>query len=56
MAASTTNTVALIIIAILLPPLAVFLERGLTQPFWISLVLTLLLYLPGLIYSLYIIL
>ena len=56
MAGTTTNTLLLIIVAILLPPLAVFMQQGLTQPFWISLVLTLLFYLPGLIYSLYIVL
>ncbi|MBX9852254.1 MAG: YqaE/Pmp3 family membrane protein [Cytophagaceae bacterium] len=45
--------VVLVIIAILLPPLAVALVDGLTGPFWLSIVLTLLFYLPGLIYALF---
>lgn len=50
--AASTNTLLLVIIAILLPPLAMFLHDGLSQRFWISLILTLILYLPGLIYVL----
>ena len=43
----------LIILAILLPPLAVYLyEDAITTKFWISLVLTLLFFLPGVIYAL----
>jgi uncharacterized membrane protein YqaE (UPF0057 family) len=43
----------LIILAVLLPPLAVYLHQGeVNSKFWISLVLTLLLFLPGVIYSL----
>jgi uncharacterized membrane protein YqaE (UPF0057 family) len=45
-----------IIITILLPPLGVALVFGLSAEFWISLLLTLLFYVPGLIYSLIIIL
>jgi uncharacterized membrane protein YqaE (UPF0057 family) len=52
----SSNKLLMVIIAILLPPLAVALHSGISSPFWISLVLTLLLYLPGLIYSLYVIL
>ncbi|MFN3402810.1 MAG: YqaE/Pmp3 family membrane protein [Cytophagaceae bacterium] len=48
-----TNTLLLVIIAILLPPLAVALVDGITGPFWLSLILTLLFYVPGLIYALY---
>ena len=47
------NTILLAILAILLPPLAVFLkEDALTTKFWISLILTLLFWIPGVIYSL----
>lgn len=42
----------LVIIAILLPPLAVFLVDGLSLSFWLNLVLTLLFYIPGLIHAL----
>lgn len=47
----------LIILAVLLPPLGMFLyEDAATDRFWISLILTILGYFPGLIYTLYIIL
>jgi uncharacterized membrane protein YqaE (UPF0057 family) len=53
----STNTLLLVILAILLPPLAVFLHEGvINNRFWISLLLTLLFWLPGVIYALIIIL
>ena len=52
-----TNTLLLVIIAILLPPLAVYLHQGeINSKFWIALLLTLLFYIPGLIYALVVIL
>ncbi len=52
-----TNTLLLVILAILLPPLAVYLHEGeINNRFWISLLLTLLFWLPGVIYALIIIL
>lgn len=52
-----TNTLLLVILAILLPPLAVYLHEGeINNRFWISLLLTLLFWLPGVIYALVIIL
>jgi uncharacterized membrane protein YqaE (UPF0057 family) len=51
------NQVLLIILAILLPPLAVYLHEGvINNKFWISLVLTLLFWLPGVIYALVVVL
>jgi len=47
-----SNMVLLIILAILLPPLAVGLKEGIGSRFWISLLLTLLFYFPGMIYAL----
>ncbi|WP_370162217.1 YqaE/Pmp3 family membrane protein [Limimaricola soesokkakensis] len=44
-----------IIIAILLPPLGVFLQEGLGKHFWINIVLTIFGYVPGIIHALYII-
>jgi len=41
----------LAILAVLLPPLAVFLKVGVTKHFWINLVLTLLFWLPGVIHA-----
>lgn len=55
-AAAETNTILLAILAILLPPLAVFLHQGeINAKFWISLLLTLLFFLPGIIYALLVI-
>ena len=54
--APIADLLLLVIIAILLPPLAMALYDGITSRFWISLLLTLLFYLPGLIYTLVIIL
>lgn len=50
------NTILLVILAILLPPAAVAVYEGITTRFWISLLLTLLFYLPGLIYTLLVVL
>jgi len=51
------DTLLLVLITILIPPLGMFLYEGeINNRFWISLLLTLLLYLPGLIYTLIIIL
>lgn len=44
-----------IIIAILLPPLGVFLQEGLGKHFWINVILTIFGYVPGIIHALYII-
>lgn len=54
---AAVSTVLLVILAILIPPLAVFLHQGaINTKFWISLVLTLLFVLPGIIYSLLVVL
>ncbi len=44
-----------LILAILLPPLGVFLEVGLGMHFWLNIVLTLLGYIPGLVHAVWII-
>lgn len=52
-AAGSTDTVLLAILAILLPPLAVYLHEGTTNStFWISVLLTLLFWIPGVIFAL----
>ena len=48
-------TVVLIVLAIFLPPLAVFLISGLGRDFWINLILTLLFWLPGTIHAIYLV-
>lgn len=51
--AAAPSQIVLIILAILLPPLAVYLHQGtINDKFWISLLLTLLFFLPGVIYAL----
>ena len=44
-----------IIIAILLPPLAVFLQVGIGKHFWINLLLTILGYIPGIVHAVWVI-
>ncbi|KMS98601.1 hypothetical protein BVRB_3g070440 [Beta vulgaris subsp. vulgaris] len=44
-----------IILAIILPPLGVFLKFGIETEFWICVVCTFFGYLPGIIYAVYVI-
>ncbi|MGI3213281.1 YqaE/Pmp3 family membrane protein [Roseovarius tibetensis] len=44
-----------IVIAILLPPLGVFLQEGVGKHFWINILLTILGYIPGIVHAVYII-
>ncbi|HKF96136.1 MAG TPA: YqaE/Pmp3 family membrane protein [Gammaproteobacteria bacterium] len=44
-----------IIIAILLPPLGVFLQVGIGLQFWLNILLTLLGYVPGIIHAVWVI-
>jgi uncharacterized membrane protein YqaE (UPF0057 family) len=48
--------VPFIILAIILPPIAVLLKVGLTAQFWINLVLTVLGFVPGQIHALWVVL
>jgi len=45
-----------ILLAILIPPLGVFLQVGIGLQFWINILLTLFGYVPGIIHAIYIIL
>lgn len=45
-----------IILAIFIPPVAAFLQVGLTTHFWINIVLSLLFYVPGIIHALWLVL
>lgn len=49
-------SVAQVVAAVLLPPLGVFLKRGIGGSFWISAILTLIAFVPGMIYALWIVL
>ncbi|KAF8662450.1 hypothetical protein HU200_005399 [Digitaria exilis] len=42
-----------ILVAIVVPPLGVFLKHGCGHEFWICLLLTFLGYIPGIIYTVY---
>ncbi|MCW2243939.1 YqaE/Pmp3 family membrane protein [Azospirillum canadense] len=44
-----------IILALLLPPVGVFLQVGFGAQFWINILLTLLGYIPGMIHALWVI-
>ncbi len=48
-------TLILVIVAIFVPPLAVFMMVGLGRDFWINLILTLLFWVPGMIHAIYLI-
>ncbi|MDF1740064.1 MAG: YqaE/Pmp3 family membrane protein [Verrucomicrobiales bacterium] len=45
-----------ILLAILLPPVGVFLQVGFGMHFWINIVLTLFGFIPGIVHAIYIIL
>jgi uncharacterized membrane protein YqaE (UPF0057 family) len=50
------SKVLLVIVAIILPPLAVALKKGLSTALLINIILTLLFYVPGLIHALIVVL
>lgn len=56
MADTDTQKLLLIIIAILLPPLAVGLKAGIGGAFILNLILTLIFWLPGVLHALYVVL
>ena len=53
---ATGGDVLRIILAILLPPLGVFLQVGFGLHFWLNILLTLLGYIPGIVHAIWIIL
>ena len=48
--------IARVIFSVIIPPVGVFLKRGLSWSFVLSILLTILGYFPGLIYALYVVL
>ncbi|MBC6417525.1 MAG: YqaE/Pmp3 family membrane protein [Prochloron sp. SP5CPC1] len=44
-----------ILVAIILPPLGVFLQVGFGKDFWINILLTLLGYIPGIVHAVWVI-
>ena len=53
---ATGGDVIRILLAILLPPLGVFLQVGIGLHFWLNILLTIFGYVPGIIHAVYIIL
>ena len=53
MAKKKQNKVLLVILSILLPPLAVYLMKGIGKDFWINIILCIFFWLPGIIHALY---
>ncbi len=54
---ASTNTILLVILALILPPLAVYLHEGVINgKFWLNLILTLLFFIPGVIHALIVVL
>jgi uncharacterized membrane protein YqaE (UPF0057 family) len=49
-------SVTAVIAAILLPPLGIFLARGLGPEFWIGTLLTILFWVPGILFALAVVL
>ena len=47
-------TIGEAVAALLLPPLAVFLEEGLSRNFWFDVVLTCLAFIPGIIFAFFV--
>ncbi len=45
-----------IVLAILLPPVAAFMQVGLSTHFWINIILCLLFYIPGILHALWLVL
>ncbi len=44
-----------ILFSILLPPIGVAMETGISKTFWLNVILTLLGYIPGIIHAVYVI-
>jgi uncharacterized membrane protein YqaE (UPF0057 family) len=40
------------LLAVIVPPVAVALKKGMSRPFWLDVVLTLLGHIPGVVYAL----
>ena len=51
----STGDVLRILLAVLVPPLGVFLQVGLGLHFWLNILLTLLGYVPGIIHAVWVI-
>ncbi len=51
----TTDLLMNLLLAVLMPPLSVFLKTGSGRIFWLNVLLTVLAYLPGVVHALWIV-
>ncbi|MCC5787574.1 MAG: YqaE/Pmp3 family membrane protein [Phycisphaerales bacterium] len=56
MSENNERSLILVLLAILLPPVAVFLKAGISLHFLLSILLTILGYIPGMIHALWVVL
>lgn len=56
MANENVKDIIRLIVSLIIPPLGVFLQVGLSGHFWLNVLLTLLGYIPGIIHAAYVIL
>ncbi len=52
---TTLGDIFRVFLSVLIPPLGVFMEVGLSKQFWLNILLTLLGYFPGVIHAVFII-
>jgi uncharacterized membrane protein YqaE (UPF0057 family) len=52
---STVGDIFRVILSVIIPPIGVFLETGISKQFFLNIILTLLGYFPGLIHAIWII-
>ncbi|GMM35764.1 Pmp3 protein [Saccharomycopsis crataegensis] len=50
-----SNLIIDVLIAIILPPVAVYIKEGTTSPFWINLILCLFVWFPAILHALYVV-
>jgi uncharacterized membrane protein YqaE (UPF0057 family) len=52
---NSTDKLIKIIVAVIFPPVAIDLHEGISKQFWICLVLTIIFFLPGMVYAIWIV-
>lgn len=55
MSSETSKDFVRILLALLLPPIGVAMQVGISKQFWINVILTLFGYIPGIVHAVYII-
>jgi uncharacterized membrane protein YqaE (UPF0057 family) len=52
---NSTDKLIKIIVAVIFPPVAIALHEGISKQFWICLFLTIIFFLPGMVYAIWIV-